>query len=145
MPSIPIPRSPSNLQFSQHDGDERPASPSPAYRKFATEPDYHVGQVLDAVKDMGIDNDTIVIFCSDNGPTGDEFREFGNDGTPDMGNSGPFRGALGEATEGSIRTFAFVRWPGHVKPDTSSYAMFSIMDFMPTLASIVGGKMSLGS
>jgi arylsulfatase len=105
------------------------------------EGDYRVGQILDEVKDLGVDNDTIVIFCSDNGPTGDDFREFGNQGTPDKGNPVPFRGALGEATEGSIRTFAFIRWPGHVKPDTSSYAMFSIMDFFPTLAAIVGGKM----
>ena len=65
----------------------------------------------------------------------------GNQGTPDMGNSGPFRGELGEATEGSIRTFCFVRWPGKVKPGTSSYAMFSIMDFMPTFARIIGAKM----
>ena len=105
------------------------------------EGDYHVGQVLDALKDLGVDNDTIVIFASDNGPWGEVAREFGNQGTPDMGSSGPFRGELGEATEGSIRTFAFIRWPGHVKPDTSSYAMFSIMDFFPTLAAIVGGKM----
>ncbi len=105
------------------------------------EGDFHVGQILDALKDLGIDDDTIVIFASDNGPWGEVPREFGNQGTPDMGNSGPFRGELGEVTEGSIRTFAFVRWPGHVKPDTTSYAMFSIMDFMPTLASIVGGKM----
>lgn len=105
------------------------------------EGDYRVGQILDALKDLGVANDTIVIFCSDNGPTGDDFREFGNQGTPDKGNPGPFRGALGEVSEGAIRTFAFIRWPGHVKPDTSSYAMFSIMDFMPTLAAIVGGKM----
>ena len=105
------------------------------------EGDFHVGQILDALKDLGIDDDTIVMFASDNGPWGEVPREFGNQGTPDMGNSGPFRGELGEVTEGSIRTFAFVRWPGHVKPDTTSYAMFSIMDFMPTLASIVGGKM----
>jgi arylsulfatase len=65
----------------------------------------------------------------------------GNQGTPDKGDPGPFRGALGEASEGSIRTFAFVRWPDHVKADTTSYAMFSIMDFFPTLAAIVGGKM----
>ena len=105
------------------------------------EGDYHVGQVLDELKDLGIDNDTIVILASDNGPWGEVAREFGNQGTPDMGSSGPFRGELGEATEGSIRTCAFIRWPGHVKPDTSSYAMFSIMDFFPTLAAIVGGKM----
>jgi arylsulfatase A-like enzyme len=105
------------------------------------EGDYHVGQILDALKELGVDDDTIVMFASDNGPYGETAREFGNMGTPDMGNSGPFRGELGEATEGAIRTCAFIRWPGHVKPDTTSYAMFSIMDFMPTLASIVGGKM----
>ena len=58
-----------------------------------------------------------------------------------MGNSGPFRGELGEVTEGSIRTAAIIRWPGKVKPNTTSYAMFSIMDFLPTFAHIVGGKM----
>ena len=105
------------------------------------EGDYHVGQVLDALKDLGVDKDTIVIFGSDNGPWGEVAREFGNQGTPDMGSSGPFRGELGEATEGSIRTCAFVRWPGHIKPDSSSYAMFSIMDFFPTLAAIIGAKM----
>jgi arylsulfatase A-like enzyme len=105
------------------------------------EGDYHVGQILDTLKDLGIDNNTIVVFASDNGPYGETAREFGNQGTPDMGNSGPFRGELGEVSEGSIRTFAFIRWPGHVKPNTTSYAMFSIMDFFPTLASIVGGKM----
>jgi arylsulfatase A-like enzyme len=83
------------------------------------------------------------IFASDNGPFGETAREFGNLGTPDMGNSGPFRDELGEATEGSIRTFAFIRWPDHVPANSSSYAIFSIMDFMPTLAPIVGGKMPI--
>ena len=105
------------------------------------EGDYHVGQILDALKELAIDDDTLVVFASDNGPQGETSREMGNQGTPDMGNSGPFRGELGEATEGSIRTFCFVRWPGKVKPGTSSYAMFSIMDFMPTFALIIGAKM----
>src|SRR5271166_2809000 len=105
------------------------------------EGDFHVGQNLDALKDLGVDDNTILMFASDNGPYGETAREFGNQGTPDMGSSGAFRGELGEVSEGAIRTFAFIRWPGHVKPDTTSYAMFSIMDFFPTLASIVGGKM----
>jgi arylsulfatase len=126
-----------NLPAKQFAGKSRIGN----YGDKLMEGDYHVGQVLDALKDMGIDRDTIVIFASDNGPFGETARELGNEGTPDMGNSGPFRGELGEATEGSLRTFAFVRWPGRVKPDTTSYAMFSIMDFLPTLASIVGGKM----
>ena len=105
------------------------------------EGDYHVGQILDTLKELGIDNDTIVVFASDNGPSGETVREFGNQGTPDMGNSGPFRGELGEVTEGSIRTAAIIRWPGKVKPNTTTYAMFSIMDFLPTFASIVGSKL----
>ena len=86
------------------------------------EDDYHVGQIVDALKELGVDDNTLLVFASDNGPQGETAREMGNQGSPDMGNSGPFRGELGEATEGSIRTFCFVRWPGKVKPDTSSYA-----------------------
>ena len=104
------------------------------------EGDYHVGQILDALKELGVDDNTLLVFASDNGPQGETAREMGNQGSPDMGNSGPFRGELGEATEGSIRTFCFVRWPGKVKPDTSSYAMFSIMDFFPTFARLIGSK-----
>jgi len=104
------------------------------------EGDFHVGQILDAVKGLGIEDNTIVVFASDNGPYGEAAREFGNDGTPDMGNSGPFRGELGEATEGAIRTCAIVRWPGYIKPGSTSYAMFSIMDFLPTFTRILGGK-----
>jgi arylsulfatase A-like enzyme len=105
------------------------------------EGDYHVGQILDTLKELGLDDSTIVVFASDNGPYGQAAREFGNEGTPDMGNSGPFRGELGEVTEGAIRTAALIRWPGKVQPNTTSYAMFSIMDFMPTFAHIVGGTM----
>jgi arylsulfatase A-like enzyme len=93
------------------------------------------------LKELGVDENALVVFASDNGPQGETVREMGNQGTPDMGNSGPFRGELGEATEGSIRTFCFIRWPGKVKPGTSSYAMFSTMDFFPTFASPIGSKM----
>ena len=44
-------------------------------------------------------------------------------------------------TEGSIRTCAIIRWPQQVKPNTTSHAMFSIMDFLPTFAHILGAKM----
>ena len=104
------------------------------------EGDYHVGLIMDALKELGIDENTVLVLASDNGPSGQVSHEFGNQGTPDMGNSGPFRGELGEVTDGSVRTPCLIRWPGKIKPGTSSYAMFSIMDFFPTFASIVGGK-----
>lgn len=104
------------------------------------EGDYHVGQIMDTLKQLGIEENTILVFASDNGPCGEAFREYGNHGTPDMGSAGPFRGELGEATEGSIRTCCIIRWPAKIAANTTSYAMFSIMDFFPTFASIVGAK-----
>ena len=126
-----------NLPAQQFKGKSRIGD----YGDKLMEGDYHVGRILDALKELGVDDNTIVVFASDNGPYGQTARECGNQGTPDMGNSGPFRGELGEATEGSIRTVAIIRWPGQVKPNTTSYVMFSIMDFLPTFAHIVGGKM----
>jgi len=126
-----------NLPSQQFKGKSRIGN----YGDKLMEGDYHVGQILDTLKQLGIDDNTIVVFASDNGPQGQTAREHGNQGTPDMGNSGPFRGELGEATEGAIRTAAIIRWPGKVKPNTTTYAMFSIMDFLPTFAHIVDGKM----
>jgi arylsulfatase len=126
-----------NLPSQQFKGKSRIGN----YGDKLMEGDYHVGRILDTLKELGVDDSTIVVFASDNGPYGEAAREFGNQGTPDMGNAGPFRGELGEATEGSIRTAAIIRWPTQVKSNTTSYAMFSIMDFLPTFAHIVGGKM----
>jgi arylsulfatase len=126
-----------NLPSKQFAGKSRIGQ----YGDKLMEGDHHVGQILDTLKELGVDDNTLVVFASDNGPQGETAREMGNQGTPDMGNSGPFRGELGEATEGSIRTFCFIRWPGKVKPGTTSYAMFSTMDFFPTFANIIGGKL----
>jgi len=119
-----------NLPSAQFQGKSRIGQ----YGDKMMEGDYHVGQILDALKELGIDENTLFVFASDNGPSGHVVREVGNHGTPDMGSPGPFRGELGEVTEGSIRTFCFIRWPRQVKPGTTSYAMFSIMDFLPTFA-----------
>jgi arylsulfatase len=125
-----------NLPSAEFKGKSRIGN----YGDKMMEGDYHVGQILDALKDLGVDDNTIVVFASDNGPCGEVARNEGNWGTADMGNAGPYRGELGEATEGAIRTFCFIRWPGHVKPGTTSYAMFSCMDFFPTFAGIIGAK-----
>ena len=125
-----------NLPSKQFAGKSRIGQ----YGDKLMEGDHHVGQILDTLKEFGVDNNTLIVFASDNGPQGQTAREMGNQGTPDMGSSGPFRGELGEATEGSIRTFCFVRWPGKVKPGTSSNAMVSIMDIFPTFARLIGSK-----
>ena len=105
------------------------------------EGDYHVGQILDVSKEIGVDDNTLLVFASDNGPCGEAVREFGNQGTPDMGNAGPFRGRTGGSDRGRdpdllLRALARQGQAGH-----TSNATFSIMDFMPTFAQIIGTKM----
>ena len=101
------------------------------------EGDAIVGKMLDSLEELELADDSIVVFASDNGPDGPGARAFGGD-MPDMGTTGPYRGALGDVSEGAIRTAAVVRWPSRIKP-RSSYAMFSIMDFFPTFAHLAGG------
>jgi arylsulfatase len=103
------------------------------------EGDAVVGAMLDALTELGLEEETIVVFASDNGPDGPGARAFGGD-MPDMGTPGPFRGALGDVSEGSLRTPAIVRWPGRIAPGSSN-AMVSIMDWFPTLARFCGGAM----
>jgi arylsulfatase len=108
------------------------------YGDSLMELDYNVGRVLDAVKEKGIENNTIVVFCSDNGPEREVVWTLGGM-MGDGGLSGPFRGELGDPWEGSVRTVGMIKWPGKIKPRASN-EMFSIMDFFPTLATFAGAK-----
>jgi arylsulfatase A-like enzyme len=102
------------------------------------EGDAIVGSMLDSLRELGLEKDTIVVFASDNGPDGPGARTYGGD-MPDIGTPGPYRGALGDVSEGAIRTAAIIRWPQRIQPRVS-YAMFSIMDFFPTFARLAGAK-----
>jgi len=106
------------------------------YGDSVVELDHHTGTVLKAIKDAGIEDNTIVIWISDNGPTvtATSLNEI------HAGDTGPFRGELGDAYEGSIRTAGMIKWPEKIKP-TVSNEMFSIHDFLPTLAKIVEAKL----
>ena len=106
------------------------------YGDSIVELDARTGEVLAAIDDAGIRDDTIVIWLSDNGATvtGTLPEEVGH------GSNGPFRGELGDAYEGSIRTAGMIRWPGKIKPSVNN-GMISVHDFLPTLANIIGEKL----
>ena len=102
------------------------------YGDSVFELDFRTGQILAAIKEAGIEDNTIVVFISDNGATVTAT-------TPDelhSGNNGPFRGELGDAYEGSIRTVGMIRWPRKIKPSVTN-EMISIHDFLPTFATIL--------
>ena len=110
------------------------ASGTGEYGDSVVELDHRTGEVLDAIEQAGIEDSTIVIWISDNGPTTtatalDELH---------AGSSGPFRGELGDAYEGSIRTAGMIRWPGRIAPGVSN-EMFAVHDVLPTLAQMIGG------
>ncbi|MBP6771706.1 MAG: sulfatase-like hydrolase/transferase [Gemmatimonadaceae bacterium] len=91
--------------------------------------DYNVGLVLAALKQLGVDRNTIVLWCTDNGP---EARR------PWRGTSGPWRGFYNTVMEGGIRTPCVIRWPGRIPRGRTSNALVSEMDLFPTIAAAVG-------
>jgi arylsulfatase len=123
-----------NLPSKQFEGQSRIGQ----FGDSLMEGDAIVGKMLDTLNELGLARDTIVVLASDNGPDGSGARTFGGD-MPDVGSSGPYRGALGDVSEGSIRAAAIIRWPERIRA-RSSYAMFSIMDFFPAFAGLADGK-----
>jgi arylsulfatase len=107
-----------------------------AYGDAIMELDYRTGQVLDAIKAAGVEDNTIVIWLSDNAaaPTSGPF-----DSRPSS--NGPFRGELGDALEGSIRTVGMIKWPGKIAPRVSNQ-MVAVHDFFPTLAGLMGAQVT---
>lgn len=96
--------------------------------------DVYVGQVLEKLKESGLDQNTIVVFTSDNGP----HMEGGAD--PDFFNSnGIFRGYKRDVYEGGIRVPFITVWPGVVKPGTTDF-MCSFWDMLPTFAQLTGNR-----
>jgi arylsulfatase A-like enzyme len=104
------------------------------YGDAIMELDYRTGQVLDAIKAAGVEDNTIVLWLSDNGAAPTQ-------GTSETraGSNGPFRGELGDALEGSIRTIGMIKWPGKIEPRASNQ-IISVHDWFPTLAGIIGAK-----
>lgn len=103
-----------------------------AFSDVMLEHDHRVGQILDALEETGSAERTIVIYASDNGPDAAHY--------PVVSNSGPYRGYLGSAYEGSIRTPLLVRWPGRVAAGRTTNEIVAMVDLYPTLAKLTGAK-----
>jgi uncharacterized sulfatase len=109
--------------------------PQKAHAAMITRMDGDIGRLLALVRELKIDDNTLVIFSSDNGP----HKEGGCD--PKFNNSaGPLRGIKGDLYEGGIRVPMIARWPGHVAANKTSESPVYFADVMPTLAVLGGGK-----
>lgn len=97
--------------------------------------DWSVGQILDALKRTGLDENTLVVFTSDNGP----WLSYGDH----AGSAGPLREGKGTSFDGGVRTPCLMRWPGKVPPGRVCREPVTTMDMMPTVARITGATAPL--
>ncbi|NTU51498.1 MAG: sulfatase-like hydrolase/transferase, partial [Candidatus Aminicenantes bacterium] len=115
--------------------------PRAAYAAMITRFDRSVGRILDLLRELGLDEDTLVLFASDNGPTYDV-------GGYDMGffrGAGSLRSHKGYVYEGGIRVPFIARRPGIVPPGRVSAALVSFQDILPTLLDAAGSRRRIPS
>jgi arylsulfatase A-like enzyme len=120
----------------------QPNMPAPEYigksmakSKFAdsiVELDARVGRIMDKIRELGISENTLVFWTTDNGAWQDVY--------PDAGYT-PFRGTKGTVREGGARVPAIAWWPGKIKPNTKNHDILGSLDLMATFANLGGVKL----
>ena len=107
--------------------------PRAAYAAMITRMDGDIGRILDLLAELGLEDDTIVVFTSDNGPSwvGGVDKDF-------FGSQGGLRGRKGQLFEGGIRVPAIVRWPGRTEAGATTDQVSAFQDWLPTLCEAAG-------
>ncbi|PZF77868.1 arylsulfatase [Aestuariivirga litoralis] len=101
------------------------------YADSVVELDTRIGKILDKLRELKLDQNTLVFYTTDNGAWQDVY--------PDAGYT-PFRGTKGTVREGGNRVPAIAVWPGHIKPDVKNHDIVGGLDLMATFASVAGIK-----
>jgi arylsulfatase A-like enzyme len=104
-----------------------------SYGDVVEELDWSVGEILKKIREENLEENTIVIFCSDNGPARAASRP--------AGNTGGLRGGKGTAWEGGVRVPCVLRWPGRIPGNITRPGMASLMDLFPTLTLAAGAEL----
>jgi arylsulfatase A-like enzyme len=102
------------------------------YADIQMQVDSYVGQIVAAINDAGITDNTILILTGDNA-AGEQSADWGGEG----GSNGPWRGGLSTAYEGGTRTPGMIRWPGKIPQGAVTDEILSDLDWYPTLAHLV--------
>ncbi len=112
------------------------------YGDVVEEFDFHTGRLLDTLDALGLCDNTLVIYTSDNGPWNQPAYTSKKKGHPAgslfWGDAGPLRAGKGSCYEAGSRAPCIVRWPGKVPDSTVSDAIFATIDFLPTFAALAG-------
>lgn len=103
------------------------------YGDVIMEIDWSIGQILDAIQRNGLDENTLVIYTSDNGP----WLSYGNHG----GSAGPLREGKASVFEGGMREPCVMRWPGKIPAGKTCREVALTMDILPTVAKLIGAEL----
>ena len=114
-------------------------TPRAAYAAMITRMDRDVGRILDLLEELGLEEDTMVVFTSDNGPSwvGGVDKDY-------FGSQGGLRGRKAQLYEGGIRVPAVVRWPGRTAEGTVTDQVSAFWDWLPTLCEVAGADTPAG-
>lgn len=123
----------------QHYGPQ--PHPKAAYAAMVTSMDAYIGTLLQQLKKLGLDKNTIVVFASDNGTHVEGGRRL-QDAAKFFNSSGPLRGIKRDLYEGGIRIPFIVKWPGRVPAASTSSFIGAFWDVLPTLAAISNTRVS---
>ncbi len=121
----------------QHRGYLRHPFPRAGYAAMVTMMDDSVGQVTALLAELGLEDDTLVIFTSDNGPT---YDRLGGSDSDFFESAGVFRGLKGSLYEGGIRVPMVARWPGQIEAGGTSDHVSAFWDWLPTLCEVAGAE-----
>jgi arylsulfatase A-like enzyme len=111
---------------------------NPTYAAMVETTDRGVGRIVATLKELGIEDKTVVVLSSDNGGVGG-YRELGIKGAEITSNA-PLRGGKGMLYEGGIRVPMIVCWPGIVRPGTRCDTPVTSIDFYPTILEVAGAS-----
>lgn len=110
-------------------------TPRAAYAAMVTRMDAEVGRLIDLIEELGLEEQTIFVFTSDNGPT---YDRLGGSDSDFFQSAGPLRGLKGSLYEGGFRVPCAVRWKGKIEAGSTSDRVTGFEDWLPTLLELTG-------
>jgi arylsulfatase len=142
-----------NTALAQYDGlPETPyehtgnyhqhATPHAGYAAMVSYMDRDIGRIVDLIEELGLSDDTLFLFTSDNGPT---YGRLGGADSEFFNSSGPLRGRKGSVYEGGIRVPLVARWKGTIAEGGESNHIAAFWDLLPTLCEIAHADLPRGS
>ena len=111
--------------------------PRAGYAAMVSHLDRDIGRIVSLIDELGLAENTLIMFSSDNGPT---FNRLGGSDSDFFKSAGPFRGLKGSLYEGGIRVPFIARWPGKIQAGASSDHLSAFWDIMPTIAEATGTR-----